>query len=187
MNRRKHRPGELDAMYFDKLPQRCKEMFFEFLSCEFPYDVKSKEFFVDICPIYVEECKSPIEQIFIMAFNMVAFSKYFNYATYVNLYPQEDIYVNGKHYVADFLFDTDFIDVEDHEKKINPFKLVIECDGHETHHSTKEQVKKDNERDFNLKKAGYDVLHFSGSQIFNEPYKCAEEVLDYIVGKTFKA
>jgi hypothetical protein len=32
--------------------------------------------------------------------------------------------------------------------------------------------------------AGYDVLHYSGSQIFNDPIKCANEIYDYITIKT---
>ena len=50
MESKKHRPGEIDAMYFDKLPQRCKEMVFEYLSCEFPYEVTGdKAFYFDVC------------------------------------------------------------------------------------------------------------------------------------------
>ena len=34
-----------------------------------------------------------------------------------------------------------------------------------------------------LKKAGYDVLHLSGSQIYREPMKCARQVVEYINSK----
>lgn len=57
---------------------------------------------------------------------------------------------------------------------------MIECDGHEFHEKTKEQVIYDNEREYKLKSAGYDVLHFSGSEIYNNPYECAEKTLNYI-------
>jgi very-short-patch-repair endonuclease len=66
----------------------------------------------------------------------------------------------------------------------NEVQLIIECDGHEFHKATKEQIKHDNERDYDLKMAGYDVLHYSGSQIFNDPIKCANEIYDYITIKT---
>ena len=65
----------------------------------------------------------------------------------------------------------------------NDYRLVIECDGHEFHKLTKEQVKHDNERDFNLKDCGYDVIHFSGSQIYENPWKCADEVCRYLTQK----
>lgn len=186
MERRKHRPGEMEALYFDKMPQRCKEMFFEFLSYGFPCDVSDKATFVDIYTLYNEECKSPIEQIFSLAFDIVYFSKNLDLKTNIYLWPQVDIHINNKHYVADFYFDTDEIGDIDAKEKFNPLKLVIECDGHETHNSTKAQVAKDNRRDYDLKMAGYEVLHFSGSQIYNEPFKCAEETLDFIVSRIVK-
>jgi len=187
MGIKKHRPGEIEAMYFDKLPQRCKEMIFEYLSCEFPYALDSdKAFYFDVCSMYNEDCKSPIEHMFYLAFDIMCFVNHFDLLTYIVLYAQQDVYRNTKHYIADFVFDTDNIGVEDIYDKINPFKLVIECDGHEFHEKTKAQVKKDNERDYDLKMAGYDVLHFSGSQIYNEPFRCANEALEYIVSKIQK-
>ena len=61
--------------------------------------------------------------------------------------------------------------------------MVIECDGHDFHKLTKSRVSHDNQRDYDLKIAGYDVLHFSGSQIYSDPYKCAKEVYEYIKSK----
>lgn len=183
MERKKriHRPGELEASYFDRLPQRCKEIFFEFLSCEFPYD-GNKAFFVDVGELYCEDCKSPIEQIFKLAFEIICFTKSARPTDYLWLYPQAEINIGEKKYVVDFLFDTNECDFQDRGNH-KPFKLVVECDGHEYHAKTKAQVKRDNQRDYDLKLAGYDILHFSGSQIFNEPFKCAEETIDYILAR----
>ena len=36
-------------------------------------------------------------------------------------------------------------------------------------------------REYDLKMAGYEVLRFSGSQIYNEPFKCAEDTYNYIM------
>lgn len=45
-------------------------------------------------------------------------------------------------------------------------KIVIECDGHEWH-STRKQKDEDNKRDRDLSSLGYQVLRYSGSEIFN--------------------
>ena len=93
---------------------------------------------------------------------------------------------NAKKYFVDFSFEADdyLADLTLGNKiKNTNFKLAIECDGYEFHQKTKEQVKQDNEREFDLKMAGYDVLRFSGTQIFNNPIKCAEDTYNFIMKK----
>lgn len=82
-------------------------------------------------------------------------------------------------YRADFYFCSDDFTFDG---ELESFELVIECDGHD-YHSSKEQIKHDNERDMELKLAGYDVIHFSGSQIYNDPYKTAQSAINYIESK----
>lgn len=176
----RYRPGELMAMYFDKLPQRCKEMFFEFLN-DTSIREKERAMFPCVCSFDYSECESPIEVIFAFSFEIVAFCNG-DFSSSMYLIPQYEIDTKTKRYRVDFVFDTNecespYIHFE------KSFKLVIECDGHDFHEKTKAQVKKDNERDMALKMAGYDVLHFSGSQIYNEPFECAKQVLDYIQTK----
>lgn len=126
--------------------------------------------------IMCEEIKSPIEQIFITAFDLY---QLFNNKDYIFLISQKEIKINKKKYIVDFLFETDeFINKYNTTKKI-----IIECDGYEFHQKTKEQVQNDNEREYNLKMAGYDVLRFSGTQIYNNPIKCAEDTYNYIIKK----
>ena len=62
-----------------------------------------------------------------------------------------------------------------------PIKLIVECDGHEFHEKTKDQVEKRNKRDYNLKMQGFDILHFSGSEIYKDPVGCARKCIDYII------
>ena len=45
--------------------------------------------------------------------------------------------------------------------------VIIECDGHDFHEKTKEQVTKDKIRERFLVENGYKVLRFSGSEIYN--------------------
>lgn len=55
--------------------------------------------------------------------------------------------------------------------------IVVECDGHEFHERTKKQAQRDKSRDRAITAQGFDVLRFTGSEIWADPYKCAEEAL----------
>lgn len=59
-------------------------------------------------------------------------------------------------------------------------KLVVECDGHEFHEKTKEQAKRDKTRDRYLTSRGYTVLHFTGSEISENPMKVVDEINDVV-------
>ena len=130
-----------------------------------------------------ESIKSPIEQIFITAFEI--YCKYNNKED-IYLFPQKEVICNEKKYYIDFEFKADDYLTQlllgEKIKNYN-FKLAIECDGYEFHQKTKEQVQKDNEREYDLKMAGYEVLRFSGTQIYNNPLKCAEDTYNYIMKK----
>ena len=58
----------------------------------------------------------------------------------------------------------------------NVYRVGIECDGHDFHEKTKEQAAHDKQRDRALAAAGYTVLRFTGSEIWNNPEACVEEV-----------
>ena len=130
-----------------------------------------------------ESIKSPIEQIFITAFEI--YCKYNNKEN-IYLFPQKEVICNEKKYYIDFEFKADDYLTQlllgEKIKNYN-FKLAIECDGYEFHQKTKKQVQKDNEREYDLKMAGYEVLRFSGTQIYNNPLKCAEDTYNYIMKK----
>ena len=172
--------GEMQLDAFTSLPRESQILFFEYLernvTCteENPYLV-----FFGMYDFGCSECESPIEKMF-----------YFSYQLYINAFvqnekelyyiiPQYEIRTSKNKYRADFVFDTQECIIEDSDYK-NDFKLVIECDGHEFHEKTKEQVQKRNERDLELKRLGYDVIHYSGSQIYKNSMKCAKEVFEYI-------
>ena len=125
-------------------------------------------------------CQSPIEEIFAVAYDMRLITAGFPYTEVLGARPQAKIIANDNIYYADFLIEAQLRGCFrcDHE-----YKLVIECDGHEFHEKTKAQVEKRNKRDIDLKTAGYDVLHFSGSQIFKKPIECADQVFEYITAK----
>ena len=123
---------------------------------------------------------TPIEQMFNVAWEITIDKEIAKegFEKYIYLDPQNTIETNGHKYIADFVY-TPEIQLNDYAKQ-GKRKLVIECDGHEFHQKNKEQVIKDNQREYDLKMAGYDVLRFSGSEIYNTPYGCAEKTLNYI-------
>lgn len=64
----------------------------------------------------------------------------------------------------------------------NGNKYAIELDGHEFHERTKEQARRDKSRDRFLVSEGWRVLRFTGSEIYNGPDSCAQEIVS-IIGK----
>jgi very-short-patch-repair endonuclease len=58
----------------------------------------------------------------------------------------------------------------------NQKNFFIECDGHEFHERTKKQAARDRSKDRTAQIAGFPILRFTGSEIYNRPRLCAEEV-----------
>ena len=135
----------------------------------------------------IYDCESPIEYIFVFSYIMVSLIG--GVGDMFALIPQAQIKLkNGKVYYADFLLDSGKITGRLGRFNIpirarETCKIVIECDGHDFHEVTKEQVARRNERDYHLKSNGFDVIRFSGSQIYNDPFKCAKEAFEYIFRK----
>lgn len=71
----------------------------------------------------------------------------------------------------------------DKDYKRVSFRVLVECDGHDFHDRTKEQVARDKSRDRALTATGHPVMRFSGSEIYRDPIKCALEVLDFVVAQ----
>ena len=175
---KKYRPGQYEAECFRALPERAQEVWFQF--CDMSVNKRKPEnlMFINLFGIDYSECRSPIEIIFLLAYNLIRCDEGF---PDVPIYPQYEICVGKKKYIADFAFIAE--DSSEATLVHDDFKLVIECDGHDFHEKTKDQVTHDNEREYDLKMAGYEVLRFSGSQIYNKPFKCARQTYDYITKK----
>lgn len=58
-------------------------------------------------------------------------------------------------------------------------RLVVECDGHQFHERTKEQAAKDRSRDRWLTSKDFDVYRFTGSELWRDPWACADQILDW--------
>ncbi len=68
-----------------------------------------------------------------------------------------------------------------HSEKVSE-KLVVECDGHAFHEKTPEQARRDKSRDRELLIKGYPVMRFTGSEIYQRPLHCAEQVVHEFLG-----
>jgi very-short-patch-repair endonuclease len=60
-----------------------------------------------------------------------------------------------------------------------PIFAVIECDGKEFHAATEEQIARDKKRDREMQAMGYNVFRFTGSEIFKDADKCADDVVRF--------
>jgi very-short-patch-repair endonuclease len=58
-------------------------------------------------------------------------------------------------------------------------QLVVECDGHEFHHATKQQISRDDARDRLLQMGGYSVFRYPGSDIWTDPCRHASQVVEW--------
>jgi very-short-patch-repair endonuclease len=116
-----------------------------------------------------ELCESPIETLMSLALAHKA-PVYLDF----DIRRQETIETPDGKFRVDFLIallDAPNKDVVD---------LVVECDGHDFHERTKEQAARDKARDRSLKRAGHDVIRFTGSEIWRDPDKCATEAWDTV-------
>lgn len=139
------------------------------------------------------ERKSPIESILNITMDSHAIKKI---KTYIQNTTRENFSVNvvpqyrfgeyhpdsGRRFVLDFMIG---IDLGCKAKEYNEYglKFCIECDGHNFHEKTKEQVARDKERDRVLTHYNYTVIRFSGSEIYNDPWYCADVVAEIVIQK----
>jgi very-short-patch-repair endonuclease len=122
-----------------------------------------------------ESCQSPIEQLYGIALNNKLEKILKIYTNDFFFEPQQVIKVGVNTYRVDFLLDVFYSG--------KAFKFIIECDGHEFHQKTKEQVHKDKKRDRDLTSEGYVVIRFTGSEIVQSPLLCARETIQIITNK----
>ncbi len=84
----------------------------------------------------------------------------------------ESQYLPEKYFILDFLIQYWFS---------NPtyklaVQIAVELDGHDYHEKTKEQAKRDKEKDRVLQTHGYLVARFTGSEVYNDPMEVIEKI-----------
>lgn len=124
--------------------------------------------------VVLRRCESPIEE------RLVAWLLFHAWAKRdrplvdgeIEIKPQAEICTKSGRYRADILV---HLTTGGHA-----ISLVVECDGHEFHEKTKAQAAHDKRRDRALKLAGYEVIRFTGSEIWSNPSGCADEVITHL-------
>jgi very-short-patch-repair endonuclease len=125
----------------------------------------------------IKSCESPIEQLFAIYFLYAIKETGFADSNMVIFEPQYEIHVNGRNFRVDFMIRAQI--------KAEWVSLVVECDGFEFH-ETKTQATKDKQRERLLRAAGYELIRFSGSEIWGNPYEVVLETIEFMkrmVGK----
>lgn len=122
-------------------------------------------------------CKSPIEVAFAVAFVMVC--RHLSGEVFFREWePDEPALLDRVRWVIETQvslgpYKVDFV--------VSPWprdervKIIVECDGHAFHEKTKEQAQHDKSRDRELQAMGYRVLRFTGSEIYRDAFRCANE------------
>ena len=65
--------------------------------------------------------------------------------------------------------------------------LVVECDGRDFHHATRDQIERDRKRDADLAALGYTVFRYPGKQITTDIWKPVLEILSWLDSAAFCA
>ncbi|WP_035287869.1 endonuclease domain-containing protein [Brevibacillus massiliensis] len=115
-------------------------------------------------------CKSPIEKIAYIGMRDLLFA--FG-AMNLLIYPQFKIGT----YTVDFLIKFKPKHSSNESKELS---IVVECDGHDWHEKSKEQVARDKERERFIAKQGYLLLRYSGSEIVDEPHRIVSDITEII-------
>lgn len=114
-----------------------------------------------------KQAESPMEELFWAGWEMMKPHALIPPEAFLVVCPQAEI----ERYRADFLFQ-----IKDESGKYQ--NLVVEVDGHDFHERTKSQAAHDKSRDRWMTSNGYQVMRFTGSEIWANPLQCAVEVAD---------
>lgn len=68
-----------------------------------------------------------------------------------------------------------------HYEDLGDRRLIIECDGHDFHEKTKEQVRRDKAREREIVASGIPVMRFAGSEIYADSAACVQQALDFLM------
>ena len=101
------------------------------------------------------------------------------YSEYYYLMPQYKI----GDYRVDFLiyyhYFSKLIKEDEYPKDNKGKSLIVELDSHLWHGTSSEQFTKEKERERELQKEGWNIMRFSGREIYRDVEKCVEEVFEY--------
>lgn len=134
-----------------------------------------------------EKCESPIEELLLAA--MFSASKVVDFrldfmpygdALPAEAYTDEAAFVFQQIQFGPYRADIAILDATLPFDLARPRVMIVECDGHDFHERTKDQARRDKQRDRWFQSRGYKVLRFTGSEIWADPDKCADEVIEQL-------
>jgi len=167
-------------------------------------DKQSEELFKEIiegfdCELtdFLAQTQSPIEKLFALRFlnwhgvsfyvpyriDRLPFEYYNPKEEFMDIEAVVDFYGHKLLLIPQFKFSKFFtVDFLLYLPKEN-IRLVVECDGHDFHEKTKEQAKRDKQRDRKLVMDGVLVLRYSGSEIYKPHGGIGNEIESLLVSK----
>lgn len=129
-------------------------------------------------------CESPIEELLMAALYAGAQISEYNIHFMLTSTPPAEPYFDRAAFVyqqvtvGNYRVDILVVDATIPTDQKKPRWMVVECDGHDFHERTKEQARRDKQRDRFFQSIGCKVLRFTGSEIWAKPEECADEVFD---------
>ena len=184
--------GDFDYVFseYDKMCVKAKSILFNYIFAHY----KNNDYMDVIYNYEIFNSKlTPIEQIFYVAYRLYV-SEFecgiekktgipINALLNEEIVPQQEIYCDGKKYIIDFAIDFSRKSGKNNEYIYPEFKRIkyaVELDGFD-YHSNKKQMEYDYERENDLKKLGYKVVRFTGSQIYKHPLSCVDTLITIIL------
>lgn len=124
-----------------------------------------------------QSMESPLERKFYIALRIVSRNeRAFKWMPRMEIHANAEVL--GTNYRVDFWICTP----DEIDEPNPPVSFCVEVDGREYHHMTKEQVNKDYQREREIMIATAEpILRFTGSEIYNDPIKCAREAIDMYI------
>ena len=151
-----------------------------------------------------KEVTSPIEQVFYAAVctlletNYVAGGRVKGQASLagmrdiwiesgIEIWPQTEIGPYRVDFVLSYKGEATLVDaVHSRTVPVKPLKeIVVELDGHAFHDRDARQRSYEKKRDRFLQKQGYEVFHYTGSDVVKDPFGVAAECLAELTGASF--
>lgn len=132
------------------------------------YGLIGRAFYSHISDVRLVEniCESPMEELFAITMIMNAGLRYqSSQRLWLSTNGDKPIKMEAQKPIAGHRADFVFCDW-----------LVVEIDGYDFHNRDQAQASSDRRRDRDLYRAGYVTFRFTGSDIYNTPFECANEV-----------
>lgn len=127
----------------------------------------------------IKKCESPIERQLFTNLVYTQFMEQNSHAAYdFHVFPQKKLIIQFSDKEASYRIDF-WVTFWEKKNPENTIDILVECDGHEFHEKTKEQAKRDKMKDRHLQRAGYKILRYTGSEIYKNSFKCADEIITF--------